>query len=105
MMSDTGASSGRIECGGFAMRILKLLVLLFACFGGSQATAGPPWPSNDTRDAMTLAGGRGGSHFGGFHHRSSHMGFRHHHHGFKSHHHHGFRHHHHNFNGFHRSHG
>ncbi|GLZ86591.1 hypothetical protein Pres01_26420 [Metapseudomonas resinovorans] len=79
------------------MRILKLLVLLLACFGGSQATAGAPWPSNDTSGAMMLAGGRGGSHFGGFHHRSSHMGVRHHHHG--------FRHHHHNFNRFHSSHG
>ncbi|UCP00386.1 hypothetical protein LF844_11445 [Metapseudomonas lalkuanensis] len=86
------------------MRILRLVVLALACLGGSQVAAGPPWPGNDTSGAMMLAGGRGGSHFSGFHHRSSHMGFRHHQ-GFKSHHHPGVRHHHRNFSGFRRSHG
>ncbi|MDH4608862.1 hypothetical protein [Pseudomonas sp. BN102] len=63
------------------MRILKLLLVFFACLGGGQVMAETPWPGIDTSGAMTLAGG---SHFKG-HHRHSHGFMKHHHHGFKFH--------------------
>ncbi|MFC5695192.1 hypothetical protein ACFPU0_06415 [Pseudomonas sp. GCM10022186] len=68
------------------MRILKLLLVLFACLGGGQVMAETPWTSIDTSGAMTLAGG---GHFKG-HHRHGH-GFMKHHHGFKKFHSHGFK--------------
>ncbi len=91
------------------MRILKLLLMVLACLGGSQVMAESPWPTKDTSGAMTLAGGGHfkGGHSKGFGHRHFHGPIRHHH-GFNGHahrFHHGFMGHSHRFGMFHKRHG
>ncbi|MDA8482762.1 hypothetical protein NNO07_06740 [Pseudomonas resinovorans] len=59
------------------MRILKLLVILVACFASEQALAQQPWPTTSGSSGETLLAWNGGGHGGRHFHRHHHFHHRH----------------------------